>query len=36
MLRSQQRLRIEVCCVFTGKVNKIALSSNDDKEITDT
>ena len=33
MLRSQQRYRSEKYNVFTEEVNKIALSSNDDKRI---
>ena len=33
ILKSQQRFRIEKHNVFTVKVNKIALSANDDKRI---
>ena len=35
MLRSQQRFRTEAHSVFTEKVNKILLSSNDDKRLMD-
>ena len=33
MLRLQQMFKIEVHNVFTEKVNKIALSANDDRKI---
>ena len=33
ILKSQQRLKIEAHNVYTGEVNKIALSSNDDKRL---
>ena len=33
VLKSQQRLRSETHNVYTEKVNKIALSSNDDKRL---
>ena len=36
MLKEQQRFRIEKDNVFTEKVNKIVLSSNDDKRIQST
>ena len=32
ILKSQQRFKIEAHCVYTEKVNKVALSSNDDKK----
>ena len=35
MLRSQQRFKREVHTIFTEKVNKIALSSSDDKRLHD-
>lgn len=33
ILKSQQRFRVETNNVFTEKVNKIAISANDDKRI---
>ena len=33
ILKSQQKFKSEAHCVYTEKINKIALSSNDDKRL---
>ena len=33
ILKSQQRFKSEACNVYTGQINKITLSSNEDKRL---